>query len=297
MRKPIMLVAIAAVTLVSIPSRVEAQRVTVLLRSGDRVSGDLASFDQSTMDIRASSGQRSPVRWNDVVLLDFASDARSLPDTERPAASRTDSTIILDGGQSLHGRVVDFVNEGGPDAAVVFAEADRGQQTIRLDRVGRIYVSTFTPQALSAAGLSETSTNDAQTGASVQTDASGTVTVTVPGNSRWVATGLFVRNGERVLLSADGTVYLRSGSQDPARPAGALAARSAPGAPLPALLAGALIGRVGERGVPFGIGDQTSIPMPAAGQFYLGINDDELSDNSGSFSVRITRSGTSSPRN
>jgi hypothetical protein len=65
-------------------------------------------------------------------------------------------------------------------------------------------------------------------------------------------------------------------------------------APLPTSLAGALIGRIGN-GRPFGIGNQTSIPAPAAGQLFLGINDGQLDDNSGEFRVEITRSGTGDP--
>ena len=55
---------------------------------------------------------------------------------------------------------------------------------------------------------------------------------------------------------------------------------------MPNALAGALIGRVGNS-PPFAIGDQTSIEAPAAGQLFLGINDDNVSDNSGQFYVTI----------
>jgi hypothetical protein len=100
-----------------------------------------------------------------------------------------------------------------------------------------------------------------------------------------------------VQLSSEGTVYLRANSEDPAQPAGASSGRTAPGAPLPGVLAGALIGRIGDRGVPFGIGNQTSLTMPDAGQLFLGINDDEVSDNSGSFTVRLRRQAGATGRN
>ena len=35
-----------------------------------------------------------------------------------------------------------------------------------------------------------------------------------------------------------------------------------------------------------------AVTMPAAGQLFLGINDNDFSDNSGEFRVEITRSGT-----
>ena len=54
--------------------------------------------------------------------------------------------------------------------------------------------------------------------------------------------------------------------------------------------AGALIGRIGMNGQPFGIGDQASVPMPAAGVLYLSVNDDERGDNAGEFIVVVSRS-------
>ena len=52
--------------------------------------------------------------------------------------------------------------------------------------------------------------------------------------------------------------------------------------------AAALIGRIGEDGDPFFIGNDTGpIRMRAAGRLYLGINDDYLQDNTGSLRVVI----------
>ena len=43
-----------------------------------------------------------------------------------------------------------------------------------------------------------------------------------------------------------------------------------------------------DNGLPFGIGDQTTITVPASGLLYLGTNDDNVSDNSGQFQVIIS---------
>jgi hypothetical protein len=54
---------------------------------------------------------------------------------------------------------------------------------------------------------------------------------------------------------------------------------------------GALIARVGN-GAPFLVASNTSpIAMPANGRLQLGINDDHHADNTGQFSVGITRLG------
>ena len=56
---------------------------------------------------------------------------------------------------------------------------------------------------------------------------------------------------------------------------------------MPNAFADALIGRIdGAR--PFGVGDRASIVIPASGLLYLGINDDNVSDNSGQFQVVIS---------
>ena len=52
---------------------------------------------------------------------------------------------------------------------------------------------------------------------------------------------------------------------------------------------GALIGKIGN-GAPFAIGMQTQpLPMPASGRLMLGVNDNELADNSGFYTVTVTK--------
>ncbi|MEO8520663.1 MAG: hypothetical protein ABI603_04825, partial [Acidobacteriota bacterium] len=58
--------------------------------------------------------------------------------------------------------------------------------------------------------------------------------------------------------------------------------------PLPNALAGALVGRI-DNGQAFGIGNLTTVSMPASGQLFLGVNDDKLDDNQGEFRVDIQR--------
>ena len=63
-----------------------------------------------------------------------------------------------------------------------------------------------------------------------------------------------------------------------------------PDYPVTAMPVGGLIGKVGNS-APFPIGSNTQpIVMPAAGRLMLGVNDNDWSDNSGFFSVVITKS-------
>jgi len=255
--------------------------VTALLISGEKVVGQLASFDAGTVDIRGSSGARRTIPFGDVVLLDFNGSASGLPDSELQAARNagSDHVLFMRGGRMLQGRVADFISEGGPDARVVFDAKGGGRQELRLDQVDRLYVSQFTDRAYAAAGVRPPSSTAA--------DSSAPGTRRVPGNTRWLDTGLDVRQGERFTLQTSGTVFLL-GNEMEAAPAGVSDGSRAGGAPMPDLPLGALIGRVGN-GRPFGIGDQTSISMPAIGRLYLGINDDNPSDNQGEFTVVLTR--------
>jgi len=110
----------------------------------------------------------------------------------------------------------------------------------------------------------------------------------VPANQQWTPTGIRVNFGDKLQLQISGQITLRPNDpKDVAIPQGSLLQRRAPNAPMPEVLAGALIGRI-DGGKPFGIGNLSSILAPASGQLYLGINDDVVSDNSGQFTVAIS---------
>ena len=110
--------------------------------------------------------------------------------------------------------------------------------------------------------------------------------VRVNAQQRWTDTGLTVRQGQQVRLGTTGEVQLSASASDVAQPAGGN--RTAASAPMPAAPAGALIGRIGPAGRAFAVGNLTEIIMPESGRLYLGVNDDELSDNSGAFEVVLS---------
>jgi hypothetical protein len=110
---------------------------------------------------------------------------------------------------------------------------------------------------------------------------------TVPGNRAWTPTGIRVTQGDLLRFESTGEIRFSPNANDRAVTAGSLDHKYVSGAPLPRAFAGALIGRI-DNGQPFGIGDQTSLSMPASGLLYLGINDDNVSDNSGQFQVVIS---------
>lgn len=112
--------------------------------------------------------------------------------------------------------------------------------------------------------------------------------------SRGIDTGIDLRSGDQVTITATGNITAgqRAGvvSPDGGRP-GAAAVLGVNRRPVPTAGVGALIGYIlqsnGQSTQPFLIGSQSTFTAPIDGRLYLLVNDDNYSDNSGSFSARI----------
>ena len=119
------------------------------------------------------------------------------------------------------------------------------------------------------------------------------ITVDVPGTSRGTDTGIDVRAGDPITISATGTITAgrRVGDVGPdgARGTGFGAVVNA--RPVPSAGVGALIAYIrmanGQLSQAYLIGSNLTTTVPMDGRLILAINDDDYSDNSGSFSVRI----------
>lgn len=117
------------------------------------------------------------------------------------------------------------------------------------------------------------------------------ITITVPATSRGTDAGIDVRSGDQITISATGTITAgrRVGDVGPdgARSTGiGINVR-----PLPTAGVGALIAYIrmanGQLSQAYLIGSNLTTTVPVDGRLILAINDDDYSDNSGSFSVRI----------
>jgi len=119
------------------------------------------------------------------------------------------------------------------------------------------------------------------------------VSVNVPGTSRDTDSGVEVRSGEQVTITASGTVVAgrRIGEVGPqggrATGFGSIIGTR----PVPTAGPGALIGYIrtssGQVSQPFLIGNQLTFNAQTDGRLILAINDDDYSDNGGNFAVRI----------
>jgi hypothetical protein len=109
--------------------------------------------------------------------------------------------------------------------------------------------------------------------------------VSVDAFQAWTDTRIDVRRGHEIYFQSSGRV--RWGKDRHDGPAGERNSPRNPGRPIPNRPGAALIGRI-DGGDPFFIGDDEGpIRVRDSGRLELGINDDYLQDNSGSFRVTV----------
>ena len=111
-----------------------------------------------------------------------------------------------------------------------------------------------------------------------------TVTLVVDGTQMWTDAGVDVRAGDRIAVTASGQVF--HNERDSIGPEGF---RNEPhlSTPFSELNHAALIGRIGENGSGFYLGESATITAEADGRLYLGINDGGLENNRGYWDATV----------
>ena len=110
--------------------------------------------------------------------------------------------------------------------------------------------------------------------------------VTVNPTQAWTDTGIELRAGQDVYFQTSGQVTWSPNKRVDAN--GTRNSGSNPNRPLPRRDGGALLGRIGERDI-FLIGlDMGPFRVRQNGRLYLGVNDDNLEDNTGAYRVIVS---------
>jgi len=259
-----------------------AERATFILTNGERKSGEVvfhggkaANFIDGNLNL-GDNGKETSYAIDQVAVIDFAGGTPSTAELGSvPAAGQT---VVMRAGNAVPGKFVNIVRGD----TLVWENASGQQQEIPVRDVARVYLN---PQS------ARTVFNYNGPAAVVGTTGSiaGGRTIVVNANQQWTDTGIDVNAGDRVVFQPSGEVLIGRSPGQNATADGNASYRS-PAYPDPTVPGGALIGRVGAKGKPFGIGTQTQpLPMPASGRLYLGVNDNELGDNSGAFSVVVAK--------
>lgn len=243
-----------------------AQEVaTLVLMDGQRPSGELIDLNAGGFTLR-NDGTERQFPANDVATVEFVVAAPPPDVQSRVEAGQM--LVVLRNGQIVEGRLVDI---GGTRPLRLTFETPGGPRDFSSNDVAQIYLR----RRVSAAHAASPAVIPA--GA-----------IVVQGNQPWTPTGLAVRKGDRIAFSASGDIMIAANASSGI---GGSPTVTSPSIRYPVVGSpvGALIARVGN-GAPFIVGGNTqAITMPANGQLMLGINDDHFGDNSGTYTVMLTR--------
>ena len=255
--------------LTSIP--VGAQEVaTLALRSGERPAGELIDMNASGLILRINGQDRAyPV--SEVTAIEF-----SVGGVPRDAQTRIDGGqpfVLLRNGQVIEGRLNDIA---GSRPLRVTIDTASGTREFNSSDIAQVWVN---PASRSAAVSSESAVGTAST--------MPANSVTVPSNVAWTPTGVAIAGQTTLAVAATGDVIIApnvssgiAGNVAQAPPNAQYPVRNAPG--------GALIGRVGN-GTPFLIGSTDRVTVRGNGMLMIGVNDDNVADNTGNFMVSVRR--------
>jgi hypothetical protein len=266
-----------------------AEQATFVLRDGERKSGTVVfhgSQGNNLIDnylnlLIGSEEQTFPI--SNVAVIEFSGGTP--PTSELQQIPASGNLLALRNGSVEQGQFVNIVN----GETVQWRKADGSTSAYPIGQVSRIYLA---PDAGRIAYNYSGSTNTGAVATSGVLSGAATAStpgaVTVAANTAWTGTGITVKKGDRVSFQASGQIQYAVGGGAPAGPDGNGNVTN-PRFPVAAMPVGGLIGKVGTS-APFPIGANTQpITMPADGRLMLGINDTEFADNSGSFSVVVTK--------
>ena len=273
MKKAVLSLALLGALAVPAAAQVPGAPATIVMRSGERIAADVIDIAAPGLLIR-QNGQERNIPPSEIAQIDFAGDGRS------SAGSGGQPRVLLRSGQTVDGRLSDI---GGNQPKILYVDTPSGQRQFNSDEVALVVLNPTGAAATAAAAAG----SNRVAGTAGTLGRRQTTTFTVPGNQQWIETDISVQQGANVDFRVTGEVEFAPN----ARVTSAGAPRNAPGGPevpIPNAPAGALIGRI-DNGQPFLIGRNTSVRMPASGTLFLGINDDNVSDNNGNFRVLLAR--------
>jgi hypothetical protein len=259
-----------------------AERATFILTNGERKSGEVvfhggnqANFIDGQLNL-GDQGKETSYPIDQVAVIDFAGGTPA--QTELAQVPVSGQTVVTRDGRAIPGKFVNIVRGN----TLLWEGAGGEQQQLPVNSIARVYLNANS--ARTAFNYNGPAGGATGTGG---TAPAGGRTINVDARQPWTDTGLTVNQGDRVSFQSSGQINYGKSAGMTASPDGAQGTN--PRYPDPTVGVGALVGRIGTNGKPFGIGSQTSVVMPGSGRLYLGVNDNELGDNSGAFTVVVAK--------
>ena len=183
-------------------------------------------------------------------------------------ATLSADTLVLKDGRRIDGLFI-----GARDGVIDFERVrpQGGRERVSIDRVDVVRIEL----------------DEGARGSPAPPPAGGhTRDVIVDARTAWTDAGIDVAVGQTLSFYATDRIRWAPGRRD--GPDGEHNSPPGPGRPMPNERRAALIGRVGEGREYFVVGSRREgIRVRAAGRLYLGINDESLEDNAGSFRVTV----------
>jgi hypothetical protein len=256
------------------------ERANFILTTGERKSGTVVyhggqneNLIDGHLNLGVDNGKDMTFPIDQVAVIDFIGGRPATTEIQQLGSGQM---LALRNGTTQQGR---FVNMIGGDTLVWESQVGQRQEYPIRD-VSRVYLN---PQSARTAYRYNGPTNTVGTAGQA---VAGTP-IRVDARQAWTDTGINVNAGDHVAFSASGQINYGQGAGMTATPDGGAERRA--NYPDPSVPVGALIGKVGN-GAPFAIGMQTTpLPMNASGRLMLGVNDNELGDNSGFYTVTVAK--------
>jgi hypothetical protein len=283
---------ILAIVLVASTAAVAlAYPATLLLKTGERISGEL-SYKLGGNDVTVNGHDYS---LDNVAVIAYVpndptpTEVSRVPSMDGNPSELERHVFVTRDGQLIFGKLYKFSSDG---RIVTFDDRGGSRRDIPADQLARIYINPGSARRVYAPILA--ALNPPPNAAGTPGSISGP-RVRVPGNQQWVATGINVTRGETIRFDSTGEVMWTREQADRATPAGALNGRRPGNPPVAGAPGGALIARIGPASAfnsgrrPFFVGNQQAVVMPASGPLFLGINDEVFTDNTGDFFVTVGR--------
>jgi hypothetical protein len=121
-------------------------RVTLILASGERVTGTLSSMSGADFTMNAASPDERRIPIGSVAVIDFVGDGQGIPAAETSKMQAGRMLVIKRGGDTFYGRLVDV--RGDEPMRLAF-NAQGGELEVNASEIARVYLRRWEgmPQA------------------------------------------------------------------------------------------------------------------------------------------------------